>query len=42
MDMWMLGCMAYVLVFYQAPFKGEKNEIIAAKVKVPPKVRVSK
>jgi hypothetical protein len=22
MDMWMLGCIAYILVYYKSPFKG--------------------
>ena len=42
MDMWMLGCLLYILCFYKTPFKGYPEEIVAAKVNIPPNSRISK
>ena len=34
-DIWMLGCIAYILAFGRQPFSGDKDQIIKGRLKYP-------
>lgn len=42
MDMWMFGCIAYILAFYKAPFKNiQQDKLLATQIKLPENSDVS-